>query len=261
MSLLNSAAAKLSAYNRDSVLSASPARLLTMLYDRLALDLTRAEEALHAQNWPTAWENLRHADQIVAELASTLRVDLWDGAEGLLQLYGYLAELIVAGTVDHDAAKVSNVTQRMVFSRGDVEKGFAEADFVMERTYRAQWVHQGYLEPMAATVDYDTSNGEWRVWTSTQGDFTTRDPTRTEPWATLLAENSAGATAFDAPLFLAQGLDDELVVPSDTTEFAAHESSLGIDVTYHEIPFADHGTVAYLALPALLRWLDGVASG
>lgn len=106
MSLLNSAAAKLSAYNRDNVLSASPARLLTMLYDRLVLDLTRAEEALLAQNWPTAWENLRHADQIVAELASSLKVDLWDGAEGLLQLYSYLAELIVAGTVDHDAAKV-----------------------------------------------------------------------------------------------------------------------------------------------------------
>ena len=102
MSLLNSAAAKLSAYNRDNVLSASPARLLTMLYDRLVLDLTRAEEALLAQNWPTAWENLRHADQIVAELASSLT----DGAEGLLQLYSYLAELIVAGTVDHDAAKV-----------------------------------------------------------------------------------------------------------------------------------------------------------
>lgn len=106
MTLLNSAAAKLSAYNRDSVLSASPARLVTMLYDRLVLDLTRAEEALQAQNWPTAWENLRHADQIVAELASSLKVDVWDGADGLLQLYGYLAELIVAGTVDHDASKV-----------------------------------------------------------------------------------------------------------------------------------------------------------
>ena len=106
MTLLNSAAAKLSAYNRDSVLSASPARLVTMLYDRLVLDLTRAEEALHTQNWPTAWENLRHADQIVAELASSLKVDLWDGAEGLLQLYGYLADLIVAGTVEHDASKV-----------------------------------------------------------------------------------------------------------------------------------------------------------
>ncbi|WP_295125141.1 flagellar export chaperone FliS [uncultured Leifsonia sp.] len=106
MNLLNSAAAKLSAYNRDSVLSASPARLVTMLYDRLVLDLTRAEEALRAQNWPTAWENLRHADQIVAELASSLKVDVWDGADGLLQLYGYLADLIVAGTVDHDASKV-----------------------------------------------------------------------------------------------------------------------------------------------------------
>jgi flagellar secretion chaperone FliS len=106
MTLLNSAAAKLSAYNRDSVLSASPARLLTMLYDRLVLDLTRAEAALVADNWPIAWENLRHADQIVAELASSLRVDLWNGADGLLQLYTYLAELIVDVTVERDAAKV-----------------------------------------------------------------------------------------------------------------------------------------------------------
>jgi len=111
MTLLNSAAAKLSAYNRDSVLSASPARLVTMLYDRLVLDLTRAEEALHSQNWPTAWENLRHADQIVAELASSLKVDLWDGGEGLLQLYGYLADLIVAGTVEHDASKVHEAVE------------------------------------------------------------------------------------------------------------------------------------------------------
>jgi len=93
------------------------------------------------------------------------------------------------------------------------------------------------------------------------GDFTVADPTTTEPWASLLAENSAGATAFDAPLFVAQGLADELVVPPDTAAFARHEASLGMRVTYHEIPFATHGTVAYLALPAMLRWLDGVTSG
>lgn len=106
MTLLNSAAAKLSAYSRDSVLSASPARLLTMLYDRLVLDLTRAEAALSGQDWPAAWENLRHADQIVAELASSLRVDLWDGADGLLQLYAYVTDLIVHGNIDRDPAKV-----------------------------------------------------------------------------------------------------------------------------------------------------------
>lgn len=106
MNAFTSAAAKLSAYNRDSVLSASPARLLTMLYDRLLLDLARGETALAAEQWPTAWENLRHADQIVAELAGTLRVDLWDGAEGLLQLYGYLADLIVGGMIERDVSKV-----------------------------------------------------------------------------------------------------------------------------------------------------------
>ena len=91
------------------------------------------------------------------------------------------------------------------------------------------------------------------------GDFTTVDPTKTAPWQQLFTDNSAGATAFDAPLFLAQGGDDKLVVPADTEEFAQHEASVGIDVTFHPISFADHGTIAYLAIPGLLRWLDRVA--
>lgn len=106
MSLLSGTAAKLNAYNRDAVLSASPVRLLTMLYDRLVLDLTRAETALGQQNWPVAWENLRHADQIVAELASSLKVDAWDGADGLLQLYTYVADLIVFGNIERDSDRV-----------------------------------------------------------------------------------------------------------------------------------------------------------
>ncbi|MEV8368715.1 alpha/beta fold hydrolase [Microbacterium sp. NPDC064584] len=88
------------------------------------------------------------------------------------------------------------------------------------------------------------------------GDFTIADPTTAAPWSDLLAENSAGATAFDAPLFLAQGLKDELVVPKDTAAFAEHEAGLGIRVTYQEIPFATHGTVALLAIPGLMQWLD-----
>ena len=90
------------------------------------------------------------------------------------------------------------------------------------------------------------------------GHFVTSDPTTTEPWSDLFAENSAGSTAFDAPLFIAQGLDDKLVVPADTTDFVKHEASLGIRVTYLEIPFATHGTVAYFALPGFMQWLDRV---
>ena len=88
------------------------------------------------------------------------------------------------------------------------------------------------------------------------GNFTTVDPTKTEPWRSLLQENSAGAVAFDAPLFIAQGKDDELVLPADTQTFVDHEKSLGIDVTFHEVAGATHGTIAYLTLPALESWLD-----
>jgi pimeloyl-ACP methyl ester carboxylesterase len=90
------------------------------------------------------------------------------------------------------------------------------------------------------------------------GDFTIADPTRTEPWQSLFAENSAGQTAFDAPLFVAQGLSDQLIPHEITADFVAHEKSLGIDVTEHTIGIATHSTIAYLTLPALMLWLDAL---
>jgi pimeloyl-ACP methyl ester carboxylesterase len=88
--------------------------------------------------------------------------------------------------------------------------------------------------------------------------FTNRDPTTTAPWNALLRQNSAGAKSFTAPLFIAQGRDDELVAPADTATFVNHERQLGIDVTYEQIPGATHATIAYLAVPALITWLDRV---
>ena len=95
-----------------------------------------------------------------------------------------------------------------------------------------------------------------RIGDPAVGHFVTADTARVEPWSGILAENSAGADAFAAPLFVAQGLADKLVVPSATEQFVAHERGLGMDVEFHEIGEADHGTVAYLALPALMAWLD-----
>ena len=40
-------------------------------------------------------------------------------------------------------------------------------------------------------------------------------------------------------------------------QFVEHEAGLGIDVTSYTVPFADHGTIAYLAVPELDAWLDG----
>jgi len=103
--MANEYAAARNLYNRDSVLSASPARILTMLYDRLLLDLQRAETAQRQEDWSTAGPCLLHAQEIVAELIGSLRPEVWDGGPGLLALYGYVTQNLVAANVRHDIAK------------------------------------------------------------------------------------------------------------------------------------------------------------
>jgi flagellar protein FliS len=99
-----------SEYVEQAVLSATPVQLVTMLYDRLLLDLARAERAQVGQEWATASEQLLHAQAILAELTSSLRVDVWDGGEGLLALYGYTSTALVNANVHRDVALTREVT-------------------------------------------------------------------------------------------------------------------------------------------------------
>ena len=77
-------------YLQDSIATASPARLLVMLYDRLVLDLVQGEEALRGNDRDTASERINHAQEIILELRATLDVDAWEGGPGLAALYGFL---------------------------------------------------------------------------------------------------------------------------------------------------------------------------
>jgi len=69
--------------------------------------------------------------------------------------------------------KAINVSQTAAVKRGDVAKGFAESDVVLEHTYRVPMVHQGYLEPHAVLAEWDRA-GNLTLWASTQGSFNTR---------------------------------------------------------------------------------------
>ena len=51
---------------------------------------------------------------------------------------------------------------------GDVEKGFAESDYVFEDSFYSQAVNHAPLEPHAALASYDPQNGDLTVWSSTQ---------------------------------------------------------------------------------------------
>jgi CO/xanthine dehydrogenase Mo-binding subunit len=66
-----------------------------------------------------------------------------------------------------------NVVSTQRFHRGDVARGFAEADVVVERRFETPMVHQGYLEPRAVVADVDPL-GALTIWTATQALFFTR---------------------------------------------------------------------------------------
>lgn len=95
-----------SRYVSDAIGTASPARLLTMLYDRLVLDLTQTAAALRADDLDLAARTQRHAEDILIELRATLDFDAWPAGHGLAELYGFLLTELAAAGARHDADRV-----------------------------------------------------------------------------------------------------------------------------------------------------------
>jgi CO/xanthine dehydrogenase Mo-binding subunit len=73
-------------------------------------------------------------------------------------------------------SKPSNVAEHFRHSMGDLDRGFAEADLIIEREFHTATVHQGYIEPHNATALWN-NDGRVLVWCSTQGSFVVRDTT------------------------------------------------------------------------------------
>ncbi len=90
------------AYMDASIATASPARLLVMLYERLVLDVTRARDAQRSGSVEEAHRQLVHAQEIVLELHASLKVDDWEGGAGLSSLYDYLHTQLVRANLTKD---------------------------------------------------------------------------------------------------------------------------------------------------------------
>ena len=114
---------QVSQYNTDAILSAPPARLLTMLYDRLLLDLGRAQFAQETENWAAASQNLLHAQAIVTELAATLKTDAWDGAADLMGIYDYAMQAMIGANIHRDVDR----TKECILLLEPLRRGWHEA--------------------------------------------------------------------------------------------------------------------------------------
>ena len=67
----------------------------------------------------------------------------------------------------HPYIKYGNVCMDAKINSGDVDKGFAEADHVIENKYRLMPMHQAAIEPHGCLAELDPF-GKLTVWTSTQ---------------------------------------------------------------------------------------------
>jgi carbon-monoxide dehydrogenase large subunit len=139
------------------------------------------------------WDKVRYIGDKVAAVAAESRdaaeeaVNLIDVEyEELPAVFDVLDAMKPGAPVLHDNAPAydgapaeimapagGNVVNKLTFGKGDIEKGFAAADLVLEHTFRMPIHHQGYLEPQSFLVKID-DDGTVNAWASTKGPFGSR---------------------------------------------------------------------------------------
>ena len=93
------------------------------------------------------------------------------------------------------------------------------------------------------------------------GGYLAGDPATSQPWATLLQQNTPGQQPLTVPLLVAQGEIDTLVRPSATATFVTHECSIGTRVDFIRIPETGHGLVALRAMPSVMKFFAQLSDG
>lgn len=97
-------------YLADAVATASPAKRIVLLYDRLWLDIQRAQAAQDCAH-PAARDHLYHAQQIVAELLGSLDQSSWSGASDLAALYSYLLRELIGEVLEARDGRLAGITR------------------------------------------------------------------------------------------------------------------------------------------------------
>jgi flagellar protein FliS len=94
------------AYRSSSVMTASPAQLVVMLYDGAGRFLRQAELAADEGAWPHALDRLDKADAILDELLVTLDKEAGQVADRLQGIYVFCKKLLIEARIEHDVERI-----------------------------------------------------------------------------------------------------------------------------------------------------------
>jgi flagellar protein FliS len=95
-----------SRYASDTAQTASPQRLLTMLYDRLIGDLAVAEAAMRTGDLKAVSSRLSHAQDILLELWASLDVEIWPDGAPLRSLYLWIVNELMSSRIPAQPERV-----------------------------------------------------------------------------------------------------------------------------------------------------------
>ena len=90
--------------------------------------------------------------------------------------------------------------------------------------------------------------------------FATVDLTTTEPWASIVAGNSANGPV-TVPIFVGQGLDDQIVRPWSTRDALSTRCSDGETVQFVTYPGVGHLEAGDVTSPDAMAWIAGLLGG
>jgi alpha-beta hydrolase superfamily lysophospholipase len=90
--------------------------------------------------------------------------------------------------------------------------------------------------------------------------FLAIDPVTTEPWASILADNSPTAP-IGVPMLVVQGLDDPIVSPSSTRRALQRRCDAGETVQMVALATVGHVTAAEVSAPSAMDWVGDRFAG
>jgi len=109
--------ARPNAYRQSSVLTASPERLIVLLYDGMHRFLFQAAAAMRERDIATTHTRLRQAESILAHLQGTLDLEQGEVAQNLLSIYLFCRRHLNEARVELDPNKVQQVDDMLMTLR------------------------------------------------------------------------------------------------------------------------------------------------
>lgn len=218
---------------------------------RAVLDSVRAAREIpeaHAGKRFAVWGHSQggHAALFTGELAGSYAPELELVGVAAAAPATYLAELFDA---DHRSTAGETLTAMALLSWSKVFDVPLDSILDPSATKSFEAVAHDCIQSISGLL---------KIEQDTQGlrrSFLSGDPTKLEPWKSIMERNSPGQSPAGAPVFIAQGTDDDIVRPEITRQFADHLCAQGTRVVLIALEGGSHSFAGEDSAEAAVSWM------